>query len=73
MGSNPPNAARREKHVLRFTYADGSESFTALHRVQTMYYNENKVLTVRVDRADGYWEEFTISAFEMLAPGRVYG
>ena len=58
--------------MLRFTYHDGSQSFGALQRVQKIYYNDNSVLTVRVDRADGYWEDFVIKAFELLEAGRVY-
>jgi hypothetical protein len=56
---------------VRFTFLDGSQAYSTLHGVQKIYYKDNSVLTVRIDRADGYWEDFAIRAFELLEVGHV--
>ena len=58
--------------MIRFTHLDGSQSYSALHCIRKIFYNENEILTARTDRADGYWEDFEIRCFELLEWGRIY-
>ena len=58
--------------MIKFIYPDDSHGYRALHSVHAVFYNDDNVLTARMDQPDGRWHECEIKGFEVLEPGRVF-